>query len=76
MTTEEIILMAREAGLHVFGGDVIEALERFAAIAYAKGQLDMREAAAMQVIFEFGEGDYAQTLASNIRALPIEGENE
>ena len=35
MTREKIIRMAREADLHAFGGDVIEALERFAALVAA-----------------------------------------
>ncbi len=35
MTKDDIIRMTREAGLHVFGGDVIEALERFAALVAA-----------------------------------------
>jgi hypothetical protein len=36
MNREDIIRMTREAGLHVFGGDVIEALERFATLVAAK----------------------------------------
>jgi hypothetical protein len=36
MTREDIIRMTREARLHVFGGDVIEALERFAALVAAE----------------------------------------
>lgn len=43
MTREDIIRMAREADLYASGGDVIEALERFAALVAAKASAAERD---------------------------------
>lgn len=84
MTREEILNMAREAECsETFGMDAfqftVEELARFAAIAYAAGQRDMREAAANCVenadTPDCGGWD-ASGIAEAIRALKIEGEKE
>jgi hypothetical protein len=86
MVKEDIIRMAREAGMFRLFGDpnapealTGESIERFFALAYAAGQRDMREAAARVCENEWGTREEKVAgfwFADAIRALPLEGEKE
>lgn len=75
MNKDQVIQMAREAGFVNSGAaNIYQSLERFAALAYAQGQRDMREVADELVLSmgfrSNGTPAYAH-ISHEIRALPI-----
>ena len=79
MNREQITALAVEAwgeGHEIFWFDD-DGLERFAALAYAAGQRDMREKAA-ELCDDVEDDEFycGSQYADAIRALPIEGEKE
>jgi hypothetical protein len=82
MNREQIIRMAQQAGafteLSTTPEKDVAFLQRFAALAYAAGQRDMREraeeAATDAVAFNGGGVQMEAHVRKTIRALPLKGE--